>query len=523
MIEEYKVGIYLRLSKEDEKKGESTSISNQRDIINQYIRKNDLKFVGEYIDDGISGTRFDDRDAWNKLIEDIENKKINMIITKDLSRFGRNEAQQLRYIDYFEEKGVRYVSILDNIDTYDELNVSNEMMSINMFFNEKHVRDTSKKLKASLYSKRSSGNFLGTYPPYGYKKDKENKYKLVIDEESSKVVKRIFNLYIQGNSINKICMILTKENIPIPSVYNNYKRANTSTIYGKWGSRTVSDILRLPTYVGDLTQGRTKKVSYKSKRRIHTKEDEWIICKDSCPAIIDRQTFIQVKKLQKVNKYKTNNNSDILLKGIVYCKECNHKISFRKHKTSTKKEKEVIRIYGNCNYWAKNKYLKPCTPHNIKYKELEDVILNDIKSNYKNKINKVNLIRYLEKIDKSNKIEEEIKVQEINLIQQNKNIEYKKEQVYKDKLDGLIDSQMYQKIVEQLISEVSINDEKIKKINKQLKGIKKYSKDKVSKYEKIVENIFSLEKVDSQLLMNLVEKVEVDENNNIDIYYKFKK
>ena len=152
----YKVGIYLRLSREDERQGESGSITNQRDIIHKYIRENNLMFVDEYVDDGVSGTQFD-REGWEKLINDIENKRINMVITKDLSRFGRNEGQQLRYLDYFIDKNVRYVAILDNVDTADENNTSNEMIPIQCFFNEKHVRDTSKKMKASVYSKRSQG------------------------------------------------------------------------------------------------------------------------------------------------------------------------------------------------------------------------------------------------------------------------------------------------------------------------------------------------------------------------------
>ena len=164
--ETYKVGIYLRLSREDEKQGESGSIGNQRDIIHKYIREHNLLYIDEYIDDGVSGTTFE-REGFNRMMNDIESKRINMVITKDLSRFGRNEGQQLRYLDYFFENGIRYVAVLDNVDTADEYNTSNEMIPIQCFFNEKHVRDTSKKMKASVYNKRSQGNFLGKTPPYG--------------------------------------------------------------------------------------------------------------------------------------------------------------------------------------------------------------------------------------------------------------------------------------------------------------------------------------------------------------------
>ena len=263
--ETYKVGIYLRLSREDELKGESGSISNQRDIIHKYIRDNNLLYIDEYVDDGVSGTQFD-RVGWNRLIEDIEAKRINMVITKDLSRFGRNEGQQLRYLDYFYENGIRYVAILDNVDTFDEYNTSNEMIPIQCFFNEKHVRDTSKKMKASVYNKRSQGNFLGKTAPFGYKKDPNNKYKLIVDEKASQIVKKIFDLFVSGKGICEISRILTDEKIPIPSEYKGLNVGMKSTAYGIWNNRTISDMLTLPTYVGDLTQGRSKKPSYKSKK-----------------------------------------------------------------------------------------------------------------------------------------------------------------------------------------------------------------------------------------------------------------
>lgn len=518
MIKEYNVGIYLRLSKEDEKLGESTSISNQRDIIKKYISENNLTLVNEYIDDGVSGTTFD-RIGFKKMINDIENKKINMIITKDLSRFGRNEAMQLRYLDYFYENEIRYVSILDNVDTFDEYNVSNEMIPIQCFFNEKHVRDTSKKMKASVYNKRSQGNFLGYTPPYGYKKDPNDKYKLVIDEESAMVVKRIYDMFIKGIGICKIAKTLTEENIPIPSEYKKLNRGIKSTAYGIWGNRTISDILTLPTYMGDLTQGRLKKNSYKSKKITRQKKEEWIICKNKCPAIIEKNVFELAQNIYQKNKNKTKNNQNILLKGIVYCKECKHTIGFRINKYKTKEGKKE-KCYGNCNYWVKHKKYNLCTPHNIKYHELEKEILRQLEFILKN-VDKEKIKNKLKNNDKSKQTLNKLENQN-NKLQSEINL-YEKRMInlYNDKLEDVIDVYMYKKMCDKLNKDRKRIEDEIDENQKKINRLNKIINKKDDKYETMINKYLSISNISEQLLSCLIERIEIDENQNIDIYYKF--
>ena len=520
--ETYKVGIYLRLSREDEKQGESGSISNQRDIILKYIRENNLIFIDEYVDDGVSGTQFDNREGWERLISDIENKRINMLITKDLSRFGRNEGQQLRYIDFFEEKGIRYVSLLDNIDTADEHNTSNEMMSINMFFNEKHVRDTSKKMKASLQVKKNDGKFVGAYAPYGYKKDPKDKHKLIIDEKAAKVVKRIFEMFTSGIGVTEIGRILTTEKIPIPSVHNGLNRGMKSSIYGNWGNRTISDMIQLPTYIGHLTQGRSKKPSYKSKRRIRPSKEDWIVCEGSCPSIIDEETFTLAQDIYNRNKNQTKNTQDILLKGMVYCKECNHTIGFRQHKAHTQKDGNVIRIYGNCNYWGKHKYLAPCTPHNTKYYELEDLVLGEIKKMCKKYLKTSSMADILKNNDKTIKLQKElegrIKELEIEIELSSKKID----NIYKDRLDGVIDLEMYKRLSNEITENTISNKNEIKEIETKIYNIKNKIVDNSKKYDSIIKEYLSMKRPSVQLLSSIINKITIDEEQNVDIYYKFR-
>lgn len=519
--EMYKVGIYLRLSHEDELKSESGSISNQRDIIHKYIKENHLLYVSEYVDDGVSGTQFD-RAGWNKLIEDIESGCINMVITKDLSRFGRNEGQQLRYLDYFYEKGIRYVALLDNVDTFDEYNTSNEMIPIQCFFNEKHVRDTSKKMKASVYNKRSQGNFLGKTAPYGYKKDPNNKYKLIVDEVASKVVKRIFDLFVRGKGICEISRILTGEKVPIPTEYKGLKSGHMSTAYGIWNNRTISDILTLPTYVGDLTQGRSKKPSYKSKKRVRVKPEDWIICENKCPAIIDRDTFNLVQDIYNRNKNQGKHTQDILLKGFVYCKECGHTIGFRLQKVNTKKKGEVTRCYGNCNYWAKHKKYDLCTPHNTKYYELEDLVLKEIKKMCKKYLKTSDLKNVLANSDKTKKILNELEINFKKLVAEVEFSSKKKEDLYNDKLDGIIDLEMYKRMTNRITEETLTKKNEIAEIKTKIYNIKNNITNNNKKYESVIKEYLSMKKPSVQLLSSIIDKIVIDENKNVEIYYKFK-
>ena len=265
IIEDYKVGIYLRLSREDEKLGESESISNQRDLLLNYIRDNNLLLVDEYVDDGVSGTTFD-RAGFNRMIKDCEAKKINMIITKDTSRLGRDHIEFGFYVErYFPEHNIRYVAVNDGIDT-ESSSSANDMLVFKSAFNDMYVKDISNKIRSSLYTKKRNGQFVGAYAPYGYMKDPEDKHKLLINEEEARIVKRIFKMFASGSSLNDICDILTHEQIKTPSISKNMKLGQNNVHYGVWSTRTISDILKCPTYIGNLTQCKQKKVNYKSKR-----------------------------------------------------------------------------------------------------------------------------------------------------------------------------------------------------------------------------------------------------------------
>ena len=258
----YNVGIYIRLSKEDGDNIESESIKNQRDFLINYINNNkEFNYINEYIDDGYSGSNFN-RPSWLKLISDINNKKINTIITKDLSRMGRDYIKMGDFIErIFPENNIRYIAINDDIDTLKET-VGLEFLQFKLIFNDYFLKDTSKKIRKILKNKKEKGYFLGKKAVYGYKKDVNNKYRLIIDEKVKNNVILIFNLIANNHSIREVQKIL-KDN----KIQNPYSYTNNINKY-EWCYRTIEDMIMNETYIGNLTQGKRKKINYKSKKEI---------------------------------------------------------------------------------------------------------------------------------------------------------------------------------------------------------------------------------------------------------------
>ena len=520
----YKVGLYLRLSREDERFGESGSISTQRDLLLNYIKDNNLIFIDEYVDDGVSGTTFD-RVGFNRMIKDCEEKKINMIITKDTSRLGRDHIEFGYYVErYFPEHGIRYVAVNDGIGT-SKNSSANDMLIFKSAFNDMYVKDISNKLKSSLYTKKRNGLFVGCYAPYGYKKSEENKHKLEIEEKEAIVVKRIYNLFVEGQSLTNICNILTNENIPTPSMSKNMKLGQNNLHYGVWSERTVNSILKNPTYIGNLTQSRQKKVNYKSKKRVHNNISDWIIAEGASPQIINKETFDLVQNMFKTNKYrgsKNNVTNNLLLKGLIYCKECKHTIGFRESKQHTKKYGLVSRIYGNCNYWAKRKKQDVCTPHSIKYQDIEEIVLSNLREMAIKYLDEKILESILKNSDKLKQKKDSIKQEIFRLENSIESLTRKIDVCYNDKLEGNITLEMYKRIYNNLTLEISEINKKKSEYEKILFDFENNQFTNDNYYLDKIKDFLKMKNPSRALLSLLIDKIEIDENKNVDIYYKFK-
>ena len=512
----YNVGIYIRLSREDEdkKKLESESITNQRNLILNYINNSEdnFKIYDEYIDDGISGVTFE-RPNFKRLISDIESGKVNCVITKDYSRLGRDYIKSGEYLEkYFPEHNIRYIAILDNIDTISD-NASNDIAPYRAILNDQYAKDISKKVRASVYTKKRSGEFLGWKAVYGYKRDKDNKNKIVIDEEAATVVRRIFNLAYEGKSCKTIADTLSKEGVPIPSVYANLNRGRKSKAYGLWCSRTISEMLTNQTYIGNLTQGRRKRISYKVKKDVRVPKENWIIVENTHEAIIDKKLFDKVQILTEVNKNKQNNSNNYLLKGFLFCEECGHAITISRRNDA--------RAYTGCSHYQKYSKFKVCTSHCMNYQKLEKEVLKMIRSLCKKYIDSSKFEKLLKNSSKMNKLKNSI-TGEINSCKLEKERLLKvKRELYFDKVNDVITLDEYKEYSNQIVNDIIKQDENLKLLENKLNTLDNKIIPDIN-YTSIVNEYLSMKKPSRYLLASIIDKILINQNKNITIDFKIK-
>ena len=369
-----KTGLHKRLSKEDEKAGESMSIEHQGILLRQYAEEHGFNVVDEYADDGYSGTNFDRPDV-QRLLDDAKSGKIDTIIVKDLSRFGRNYIEVGQYIDYiFPAYGIRFIAINDNVDTADRTSTAMDMMPIMNVFNEWHAANTSKKIRAVLESSQRSGKYTNWNYPYGYRAGDDESRTAVIDEEAAAVIRRIYDLRLQGHSARTIARILTDEGIPNPATYY------TKLDGGKWNRpckpywnpETIRWILSNPTYIGHTIQHKTTRVSYKNHKVVQIPESEWIINENAHEPIISKEIWDKVQTTYEGKRGRSDKSNVVHpLSGLVVCPNCGKKLKF-------KSAKDVHNCFVCRTYVDLGK--KYCTSHHITEQLLEALVLDDIHS-----------------------------------------------------------------------------------------------------------------------------------------------
>ncbi len=273
------VGAYLRLSKEEfNSNKESNSIINQKQIINNYLKKHkEYKLVDYYIDDGYSGTNYD-RPEFQRMLEDIKNNRIDVIIIKDLSRLGRNYIETGNFIEVvFPAMGVSVISIVEKTEINSSNYYGDDFVSLKNLFNDMYAKDISKKVRSSLIAKRHNGEFVGKLAPYGYIKDPKDKHKFLIDENVSYIIKKMFDMIISGKSRKEIADFLNNRDIETPSEYLNINTNKDMVVMKKWNSEMVNKILRNENYIGVLIQGKKRKMNYRVNKKINIDKENWII------------------------------------------------------------------------------------------------------------------------------------------------------------------------------------------------------------------------------------------------------
>lgn len=368
----FKTAAYIRLSREDGDKAESDSVGNQRALLHEFIRRQEeLSLADTYIDDGWSGTNFD-RPSFCRMIEDIEQGKIDCVIVKDLSRFGRDYLETGTYLErYFPQRNIRFISIIDGIDS--QKRQYDLMMPIKNLLNEQYARDISKKVHTAMRTKQESGQFIGAFASYGYEKSPDDKNRLVIDPYAAEIVKKIFAMYVEGYGKNSIARFLNEQNILCPSEYKKekgekYRNGNRLGSASYWTYSTIYKILQNEIYIGNMVQG--KKYQEMHTRQKATKKEEWIVVEQTQEAIIDEATW---EKAQKLLNRKTRvigeKGKKNLFAGFLRCKDCGRMMV-------KKGEGEKSRYY--CGTYIRHGR-QHCTPHMVPYSALMSVIQEDFR------------------------------------------------------------------------------------------------------------------------------------------------
>ena len=364
--------LYCRLSRDDELQGESNSVTNQKYIISKYAKERGFKNLKFFVDDGYSGVSFT-RPAFMELMELAEAGKVETIIVKDHSRLGRNRliVGQLLEED-FVRLGVRYIAIMDNIDTKEGLS---DFLPVQDWFNEMHAKNTSKKVRAVFQNKGMSGKPLTTVIPYGYRKNEADPVRWSVDEEAADVVRRIFSLCVSGYGPTQIANILFSEGIPTPNEHwqaQGRKTGALPSVPHKWSARSVADILERLEYCGHTVNFRSTTRSFKDKTKIDRPKEEWMVFPNTHEAIIDRETWEIVQTLRQ-NKRRPNRTGEVsIFSGLLYCADCGEKLYYSATNNYRREE-----AYFFCSSYRKNS--TNCSAHYIREKLLYELVLESMK------------------------------------------------------------------------------------------------------------------------------------------------
>ena len=369
-----KTALYCRLSQDDGLEGDSNSIQNQKNILQKFAEDHHFPNPCFYVDDGFSGGNFQ-RPAFQQMISDMENGEIGIIVTKDLSRLGRNQLHTGLYIEErFPMFGVRYIAINDNVDT--DSSESNDLMPFKNLFNEWFIRDTSRKIRAVLKAKAERGERLGTRAPYGYIKDPETK-KLAVDDEAAAIVRKIFAMCASGNGPSQIARILKKEQVLTPTMYAYTKYGMTHTGLDTqrpyhWSGDTVADMLENEIYLGNTVNMKHSSRSYKDKRRVEHPREECLVFENTHPALITREVWDIVQRVRESKRRRTNMDEQNKYSGLVFCSDCgSNMVLHRAHTMSASYNHFTCRTY--------KKDGEACTGHYIRECVLDEIVLEDLR------------------------------------------------------------------------------------------------------------------------------------------------
>ena len=523
MLKDKITALYCRLSQDDGLE-ESNSITNQKNIILRYSQDNGFPNPQFYVDDGVSGTTFE-RDGFKAMMSDIEAGKIGIVITKDLSRLGRDYLKTGEYIEIiFPDYDVRYIAINDNVDTFKS---ENELMAFKNIFNDWFARDTSRKIRAVFKAKGNSGKPLATRPPYGYKKSETDKDVWVVDDEAAAVVRKIFQMCIEGYGPSQIARKLSEQQVLIPTAYFQSKGQSTPHTYKKpynWCENTVARILESMEYAGHTVNFKSQIKSYKCKKRINHAKEDWVVFENTHEPIISQHDFDLVQELRK-NKRKIQKCGEINpFSGIVYCADCGSKMYLCRSASLTGKQEHL-----KCSTYAKDK--DECSAHFIRTEVLRTIVISELN-------NLLETVHNNEDEFIRAAMENSIQSQENELKKARKLVkQYEKRvteldklftRLYEDNVSGKISDERFEMMSKRYEDEQAELKVKISELSAVIEEKEQKSAD-TSQFLEIVRKYTEITELTPEIMHELIERIVVhapDKSSGhriqqIDIYYRF--
>ncbi|EPH09417.1 DUF4368 domain-containing protein [Aerococcus mictus] len=520
--------LYERLSRDDELQGESNSIVNQKKILEEYASKNNLTNIIHFTDDGISGTQFD-RPGFMEMMNGVNTGNIGCIIVKDMSRLGRDYLKVGQCMEILRQKGVRLIAINDNVDSFYR---EDDFTPFRNIMNEWYARDTSRKIQSTFRSKGESGKHTASTPPYGYIKDEKDKDKWIVDEKAAQIVRRIFNLTMDGAGPYKIAKILEADKIDIPAYhqqkmgYGLHQSKNFEYPY-RWCSSTIASILKKKEYLGHTVNFKTRK-HFKDKKSKYVSEDKWLIFENTHEAIIDQETFDNVQRIRgNVKRYPDGWGEYHPLTGLMYCADCGSKMYV--HRTNN---------YKNIPYYVCSNYKKvPCgtlcpSAHRIKAEVVLNLIqetLKDIK-NYLGEDNEAFIRSIQNEMEEKEKVEiEKQRVRLINIKSRIQELERLMCRIYEDMILEKIPSSRYEILNSQYETEQRVLSKEIKDLELVISRYEKET-DKVKKFISLISRYENFDELTNTMINEFVDKIIIHERDRkgsqtskqkIEIYFNF--
>lgn len=516
----YTADAYLRLSKEDGDKVESDSIVNQKALIREFLKTHpEIQIYEEKVDDGYTGVSFE-RPAFQEMLEDIKAGRVNCVIVKDLSRFGRNYIEAGRYIEkIFPYLGVRFIAINDNIDTAEEMSASDEMLiPFKNLINDAYCRDISVKVRSHLDVKRESGQYISPFAPYGYQKSPHNKNQLIVDEKAASIVRQIFKWKIEGMSAARIADKLNGLGIPTPMEYKRMNGENYQCCFRKkadavWMVSSVRRILCNEVYTGVLVQGKTYSPSYKVRKRTRKEEKDWVRCEGCHKAIVSAEDFVQVRRsYEQDTRVSPKRQALYPFSGIVKCGHCGGNMTRRTVQTNGKKYVYLICVE------SKN---KRCTFHKtISMTEFEDTILSIINFHIENVFELSKMLKVAKEVPYRGYLSEKLQ----DTIEEKKRMAEKKRhysaEVYEDYKDGIITEEEYRELKAAFRLQTAALAEEINALEQEIGQLAKGREDKAEWVNSFIE-CRGFGQLTREILLKLVGEIRIFDKDRIEVVFRY--